>query len=715
MTTSYPGDRELRAAAADLAAELPPTLQPLAAIAYDYRWSWSQRGRHLFERIDPERWTRTGHNPVRILDETPRRRLQALAGDAGFLREVDGLRAELATPPATREGAWDGTVSAEHPVAFLCAEFGVHLSLPVYSGGLGTLAGDLLKEASDRGFPMVGVGVLYRSGSFHQRVDVHGTQHEYWLDTDPERLPMVLVTGDDGAPVQVRIPIADEEVAVQVWRAAVGDVPLYLLDSDVPGNSSFGRWVTARLYEGNPSIRLAQYAVLGVGAVQALDALGVRPALYHLNEGHPALAVVELVERARRGGAPFDAAWAAARSQVVSTTHTPVPAGNETYAREEVLAVLGRLLERSGEAERWLAAGRIHPEDPAERSGMTVLAMRASRSVNAVSRRHGGVARAMWQPLHPGRSVDEVPITHVTNGVHVPTWLGGPMRRLLDAHLGPGWMARADDPATWAALDGVPDAELWQARNDARRELVALIRERVTRDRLRRGEGVRYASAAELGFDDDVLTIGFARRLAEYKRLHLVATDPARVVEVLQRPVQFVVAGKAHPQDEGAKRIVEQLFAIKGSPEVAGRVAFLEDYDMALAAALVAGCDVWVNLPRPPMEASGTSGMKAVLNGGLHLSVLDGWWAEAYDGANGWAIDGAVDPDVRAQDAAHAAAFYDLLLREVVPLFRDRRDGLPAGWVAMVRRSMCTNGPRVAATRMLREYATRIYRPPTAP
>jgi glycogen phosphorylase len=452
--------------------------------------------------------------------------------------------------------------------------------------------------------------------------------------------------------------------------------------------------------------------VLGVGAVRALRALGLAPSVFHLNEGHPALAAFELLCEEQASGASWEEAWTAVTEQVVFTTHTPVPAGNETYGRDEVLHVLGELAEATGDPERFLASGRLDPLDPSQPSGMTVVGLRGSRSANAVSRRHGEVARAMWQPLFPDRRVEQVPITHVTNGVHIPTWLSPTMRDLLDRHLGAGWSARADDPATWAPVDGISDEELWAARGAARRHLIDRSRIRATQDRLRRGEDIGYVEAVQNGFDPERLTIGFARRLATYKRLYLLSLRPERALRLLggDRPVQFVFAGKAHPLDDQAKRILRDLFALKGAPEVADRVAFLEDYDLSFAAELVAGCDVWVNVPRPPEEASGTSGMKAALNGSLNLSVLDGWWAEAFDGTNGWAIDGKVDPDPQAQDMRHADALFDLFEEQVTPMFYERDDaGRPARWLAMVRASLRTNGPRFSATRMVREYATRIY------
>ena len=708
----FAGDRDIDRAVADLAAYLPEPLRPLARVAYNYAWSWSSVGAETFKHIDPERWSRTGCNPRRLIVETMRSVLEGVAADAAFVRRVNDLAAEVDAQLARARRV--GSVPPEHPVAFCCAEFGVHGSLPIYSGGLGVLAGDVLKEASDLGLPMVGVGLMYRTGYFHQRVDVSGFQHEYWLDTDPEQLPCVRVTGADGRPVTVVVPVDVEDVHVQIWRVDVGRVPLFLLDTDVAENSQVGRWITSRLYESNRAIRLAQYAVLGVGGVRALRALGIEPAVYHLNEGHPALAVLELLAQVKRQTSlTTDDAWQRVREQVVFTTHTPVPAGNETYLASEALGMLGRIADLAGDRQQLLSLGRLDPSNPDQPLGMTALALRASRAANAVSRRHGEVARAIWQPLFHGRTPDEVPITHVTNGVHVPTWLQGPMRKLLDRYLGEGWLCRADSPATWAPVRNIPANELWAARCAARKQLVDMIMHRATRDRLRRGEPLDYAEAAGTGFDPERLTIGFARRLATYKRLHLVALLPERAIALIAgtRPVQFVFAGKAHPDDTAAKEVVSRVFALKRAPGVAGRAAFLEDYDLFLAGDLVAGCDVWVNVPRPPNEASGTSGMKSCLGGGLQLSVADGWWAEAWDGTNGWTINGDVTQDQQAQDYRDARALFDLLEQQVVPMFNERdAEGIPQRWVAMMRHSLETNGPRFSATRMLREYADRIYR-----
>ncbi len=713
----YAGDRDVAAAVAALASRLPDELRDLAGVAFDYRWSWTRDGAETFAAIDAERFARVNRNPVRLLRETPGTTLAAVAATPGMQARVRALANAV-----SGEGPY-ATGDVARPIAFFCAEFGVHASLPIYSGGLGVLAGDILKEASDRGLPMVGVGLLYRNGYFHQRLDPRGKQHEYWTDVDPEQLPTVLVTGDDGEPVTVTVPIRGENVVARVWRTDVGRVPLYLLDADDPRNSPLARFITGRLYEGNREIRLAQYALLGVGGMRALRALRIEPEVVHLNEGHPALATLELAHELTGDGRSFDDALAVARSRVVFTTHTPVPAGNETYAETELMAVLGDLVDDLGVGhDGLLRLARIDPDDADEPPGMTPLAIRTSRSTNGVSAVHGGVARAMWQPMFPGRALDDVPIGHVTNGVHLPTWMAPAMQSLLARHLGRDWLDHPDEPATWAGVDGIPDAELWAVRDELRARLVDCVRERSTRDRLARGEPLDYVAAAASTFEPSWLTVGFARRLATYKRLHLLSLDPARAVTLVRERLQFVLAGKAHPLDEDAKRVAESLFALKGEAGISGRVAFLEDYGMAIAAPLVAGCDVWLNVPRPPFEASGTSGMKAALNGGLNVSILDGWWAEAYDGGNGWAVDGgrsadradrATDDDA-TRDLRDATSLLDILEDEIVPLFA-RRDGddIPHDWLRRVKASLRTIGPRFCATRMLGDYERVVYGVPS--
>ena len=706
----WSGPTDLPRRVARLTSHLPAPLQPLARLAYDYRWSWAPDGAAVFRDIDPFRWERSNTNPVRLLLEADPEVLERAADDLELLERIEAVVAFCESGDPSSELQHDPA----RPVAFFCAEFAVHASLPVYSGGLGVLAGDILKEASDRALPLVGIGLLYRNGYFHQRLDRSGWQMEYWVDNDTDLLPLVRCLGKDGRSLKVTVPIRGRDVTARVWCAHVGRVPLLLLDTALAENAPVDRWITARLYEGNPEIRLAQYLVLGVGGLRALEQLEIEPSVLHLNEGHAASAALRLMAEQVARGASLEDALALVRERVVFTTHTPVAAGNETYEADQVLHEMPDLAAELGvDAERLLGLLRVHPEDTHEPVGMTPLAIRASRSVNAVSRRHGAVAREMWHPMFPDASVDEVPITHVTNGVHLPSWLGPPMRSLLDRHLGDGWQARAADPSTWAAIDDIADEELWRARTACRRRLVEMVRRRSVPDRLRRGEALDYVEAAAETFDPEVLTVGFARRIASYKRLNLLTHDPERALALLDDPrrIQFVFAGKAHPLDDGAKHVLQGVFSLKSSPLVSARVAFLEDYDLSFAQTLIAGCDVWVNVPRPPFEASGTSGMKAAMNGVLNLSVLDGWWAEAYDGSNGWAIDGSLDGDEAERDARDAAALYDLFEQEVVPGFSDRDDrGIPTGWLARMRSSLRSIGPQFCASRMLEQYERDIYR-----
>ncbi len=705
------GSGELRRRADELAGRLPAELAPFARLALNYRWSWLPGGPELFAALDPERFQLVLQNPVRLLQELSAPAVERACGDAELLARAAALEARV---QADLERPFDNRIDAARPVAFLCAEYGVHVSLPVYSGGLGALAGDLLKEASDAAIPLVAVGLMYRKGYFRQRIDAGGWQHEYWIDTDPDRLPAALVRDEQGYPLTVCVPIYGHEVSARVWRVDVGRIPLFLLDSDVPENEPHERWITARLYESDSRTRLAQYVLLGSGGVRALRALGVDPGVIHMNEGHPALAPVELAGAAVRSGIDLQSALADARSRTVFTTHTPVPAGNDSYPAEQVEDAVTTLLDQlpMPQAE-WLALGRTNPGDPHEPFGVTQAALRMSRAANGVSRRHGEVAREMWNVLWPERSTDEVPIGHVTNGVHIPTWVGAPMRALLDRYLGEDWMARAADPQTWAGVENIPDRELWEVRRAQRGALVDYIARRSVTDRLLRGDVYEYVDAAARVFDPDTLTLGFARRVATYKRLDLLMRDPEFTFHLLsgEEPVQVVLAGKAHPRDEEAKRALQRIFGLKYARVIAERVVFLDDYDLASAALLVRGCDVWMNLPRPPLEASGTSGMKSVMNGGLQLSVLDGWWAEGFDEHNGWGLPGDVDHDHHAQDERHFAAFKHALAEEVLPLFYARGgEGLPDGWLARVKASLRTLGPQFSATRMLDEYVDGPYR-----
>jgi starch phosphorylase len=705
------GRRDVAHAIAELAERLPARLAPLARITYNYAWTWTTGAAALFHDIDPAMWRRSECNPRALIEVTPRGRLRALAADDGFVARVDTTAAELAR--TTERTAIVHAIPRDRPVAYFCSEFAVHCSLPLYGGGLGVLAGDLLKAASDLDVPMVGIGLLYRQGYFHQRLDPDGGQHEYWTSTPFERLPAVRLTDADGGRLTVTVPLRERDVRIQVWRVDVGRVPLYLLDADRDDNHPIDRWITARLYVGDRHTRLAQYAVLGIGGVRALAALGIEPVLVHLNEGHAALGSIERWQRLIADGVARDDALAQVRRDTVFTTHTPVAAGNEGYGEAEIEPVLGTYLDHLGVPRAaFYDLGRVAAGRHDEATNITPLALRTSRASNGVSRRHGEVARAMWRPLWPERSVETVPIGHVTNGVHTATWMAGPMQELFTRHLGSDWRSRIADTETWGAIERIPDEELWKVRGELRAALIRYVRERSVIDRLGRGEAPDYVEQAARVFDPDVLTIGFARRVATYKRLHLLTRFPQRGVALLENrahPIQIVVAGKAHPQDQEAKSALQAVFRIKAAPAVGAHVAFLEDYDLHMAPRLVAGVDLWLNLPRPPLEASGTSGMKVAVNGGLNLSVLDGWWAEAYDGENGWAI-AASNGDPHTQDDRDASALLDLLEQHVIPLFYDRdRGGLPRGWLRRMKRAFRTLGPAFTAERMLRDYVQTMY------
>ncbi len=709
------GRQDVARAIVELSERLPEPLLPLARMVFNYRWAWIPGGAAIFRDIDPELWRHSECNPRYVIEGTAPHRFSQLAVQPEYLRRLHELTARI---DADLARPWAQTpISPDHPVAYFCSEFGVHCSLPLYGGGLGILAGDFLKAASDVGLPLVGVGVLYRQGYFRQRLDTAGWQQEYWTDNSFERLPIVRVTAADERPLSVDVVIRDRTVHVQVWRADIGRVPLYLLDTDRDDNHPIDRWITARLYIGDRHTRLAQYAILGIGGVRALRALGVEPALVHLNEGHGALSSRERLRTLLGAGANFEDALARLRQDTVFTTHTPVPAGNEGYSQQEVEPVLGDFIDDLGIPRRtYYDLGRMVPGNDSEPTNITVLALRTSRTANAVSRCHGEVARKMWRPLWHERQDADVPIRYVTNGVHTTTWMAAPMQALLDKFLGLDWRAHLSDPGFWTAIDAIPPAELWNVRCQLREAFVQYVRERSIRDRLGRGEPPFYVDAAARAFDSNVLTVGFARRMATYKRFYLLNRYPDRALRLLggTTPIQLVVAGKAHPQDQDAKEALHTFFQTKYMPEVGRRVVFLEDYDLHKAPRIVAGVDVWLNLPRPPLEASGTSGMKVALNGGLNLSVLDGWWAEAHDGDNGWGIT-SPPTGPGEQDDHDAAAVLDIIEHEIIPLFYGRdADGVPHRWVKRIKASMRTLIPRFSAERMLREYIDVVYTTPTS-
>jgi starch phosphorylase len=694
----------------------PPLFRELRTLACNYWWSWQPDGPELFRDISPSRWEEAGHNPRRLLDTTPLARLTELDVDPRFRARARDLlarfAAELRAPSPWAEGLAP-RLTAERPVAYFSAEFAIHESLPIYAGGLGVLAADHLKSASDLGVPLIAVGLLYRQGYFLQDLDRSSWQNERYVDIDVAALPIERVVGTDGAPLSVTISIAHRTVYVGIWRVQVGRVPLYLLDTDRDDNEERDRWITGHLYGGNQDTRLVQELTLGIGGVRALRALGVQPAVFHMNEGHSAFLTLELLREQLAAGMELEEATARVRAQCVFTTHTPITAGHDVFGVELVdtfLADYWTDLEIS--RATLLNFGRRRPDDAWEPFGMTPLAMRFARSTNGVSRKHGEVCREIWRDLWKHHEPDAVPIGHVTNGIHVPTWTAPAARALLTEHLGPAWESRLDDPELPARIDAIPDEELWELRNQLRRHLVAAVRAHAHATRVRKGEDERFIAAADALLDPGVLTVGFARRMATYKRLSLIVHDPARMVRLIDtdRPLQFVLAGKAHPFDNEAKRTLQELARVRQPVEHLGRIVYLENYDVALARWLVQGCDVWLNLPRRPLEASGTSGQKVIANGGLNVSVLDGWWIEGYAGDNGWPVGDHLDGNPKTQDDADAEALYTVLEREVVPLFyeRDAR-GIPVGWLARIRASMRSMLPFFNTHRMLRQYTEQIY------
>ena len=695
--------------------ELPAPLMPLERLAWNYWWSWAADGESVFRDLDPEIWEECERNPRQLLARTSSYRLAEAATDPVYLERVRRLDESFQSYLTSQPYLQLAEITPEHPVAYFCAEFGVHTSLPLYSGGLGILAGDHLKSASDLGLPLIAVGLLYRYGYFRQRLRNDGWQEEHYGETRPSELPIQLVKEADGTPLRVEVLIRERNVLAQVWRANVGRVALYLLDTNITENVETDRWVTGHLYGGDRETRIVQEMLLGIGGVRLLRKLGVTPHVFHLNEGHSAFLTLELArEVIQSSSQSFADAMQVVRQQCVFTTHTPVAAGNDEFDATLVSRAFGPgyFSELGLTEEEFLALGRV---DPANRYGLTPLAIRMCRSTNGVSRKHGEVSRALWQKLWPEKTLDEIPITYITNGVHAPTWISLLLRYLLESYVGHNWEARLRDPNAWAeAVTRIPDELLWQAHMQLKERLVAFIRHRSLQSRIAAGERADYIEAANTMFDPAALTIGFARRVAGYKRWNLLLTDQARLARLINdedRPVQFVFAGKAHPQDEGSKLVLQQLAQWKYDASVRQRAVFLEDYDQEIARQLVQSVDVWLNVPRRPQEASGTSGEKVAINGGLNLSILDGWWMEGYDGLNGFAIGSGNDGAGIAEiDALDAESLYRTLELEVVPLYYHRDDaGVPRRWIEMMKRAIQTLAPQYNSDRMVEDYARKIY------
>src|SRR5215831_3322508 len=700
--------------------ELPPTLAPLRQLSWNYWWSWAPDGSEVFRDLDPNLWAQCEQNPRLLLTQISDLRLAEIATDPLYLERVERLNQRFnkyvsETRPWAKL-ALSPHVTAQTPVAYFCAEFGVHNSLPLYSGGLGILAGDHLKSASDLNVPLVAIGLFYRFGYFRQRLRRDDWQAEEYRENHVDELALKSVDDEQGKPLLVEVTMRGRTVSARVWRADVGRVQLYLLDTNVPENNEVDRLVTGHLYGGDRETRLVQEMMLGIGGVRLLQKLKIEPSVFHLNEGHSAFLTLELArEIIEHDGVTFAEAIKRVRDRCVFTTHTPVAAGHDEFDASLVAKGFGDWAEKSLglSREEFLKLGRING-DSQESFGLTPLALRMTRSTNGVSRKHGEVSRDLWHKMWPQLPLNEVPITSVTNGVHPATWVAPLLRRVFARCVGKDWIERARDAGAWRyGIDKIADRDLWEAHMLLKQRLVAYVRDISFDARLARGESEEHIEAARTMFDPAILTIGFARRVAGYKRWDLILSDSELLVKLINdpaRPVQFVFAGKAHPQDQGAKRVLQELIDWQRDPSVRQRVAFIEDYDQEIARQMVQGVDVWMNVPRRPQEASGTSGQKVAVNGGLNFSVLDGWWLEGYDDGNGFAIGDLSDASDAEMDRQDSASMYRVLSEEIIPRFYDRDDeGLPRRWIAMMKKSIGMLAPQFSSDRMVAEYVERIY------
>jgi starch phosphorylase len=702
---------------------LPPELQPLRTLASNLMWCWDHELISLFSRIDPDLWVETLHNPVMMLGRVRQERLLELASDDSFTSQL--RRAHQRLDDYMNRTSWyskqyqrpcDGAL-----IAYFSMEFGITESLQIYSGGLGILSGDHLKSASDLGIPLVAVGLLYQKGYFHQYLNADGWQQERYPANDFYNLPLTLERDDKGDPLLVQVAFPGRPVYAQIWRADVGRVQLYLLDTNVEENSQGDQEIVGRLYGGDSELRLKQEILLGIGGMRALRALGIHPQVYHMNEGHSAFLSLERCRMLmEEHGLTFAQAAELTKAGGLFTTHTNVPAGIDRFPADLIGRYFGHYYEQLGLThEQFLALGRQNPHDPYEPFCMAILAFRMAAYANGVSKLHGVVARKMWQTVWPGIPDGEIPIGSITNGIHQASFISGDMASLFDRYLGPRWRETPGDARLWSRVDRIPSAELWNTHERRRERLVSMTRQRLRQQLERRGASNAEVIGAEEVLNPEALTIGFARRFATYKRATLLMHDPDRLVRILSnrdRPVQFIFAGKAHPDDNPGKELIRQVVHMARRPELRMRLVFLEDYDMNLARYMVQGVDVWLNTPIRPREASGTSGIKAAANGVLNLSILDGWWAEAYAPENGWAIGhGEVYEDRNYQDHIESNALYDLLEKEVIPLFYERSsDGLPRNWIEKIKASMKTVCPTFNTHRMLREYTEKYYSPACA-
>ena len=692
----------------------------LRELARNLWWTWQPNVIALFRELDPALWRKVDHNPVEFLKRLSAEQLERRAAEMALDSRIDYAFRRLAEYLKDTDswGAVQASILRARPVAYFSAEFGLHESLPIYSGGLGVLAGDHLKSASDLGIPLIGVGLLYAQGYFRQTLDTNGWQQELYLNADTELLPIERLLGPDDRPLLVGVETTTGTLHARVWRVGVGRTTLLLLDSDVPENAESDRSLTARLYGGDARTRIRQELLLGVGGLRAVHALGIHPSVLHLNEGHSAFATLEMTRAMiEASGLPFGEVVRDISAMTVFTTHTPVAAGHDRFPGPLVEEHLGKIREALHLSyEDFLGLGRVYPADPNEPFCMTVLALKLSRYANGVSALHGRISRRMWQPLYVSTSEENVPIGHITNGVHVQSWVAPQMHLLFDRHLGTDWPRHQRLPETWQGIETVEDAELWETQQVLKARLINFVRNRLVAQARRRDEPDSAIDQAMQVLDLNALTIGFARRFATYKRAGLVLQDVDRLVEMVtsaDRPIQIIFGGKAHPEDRMGKELIQHIARLTKLDRFAPRIVFVEDYDMNVARQLVQGVDVWLNNPRRPQEASGTSGQKAVLNGTLNFSILDGWWAEAYDGTNGFAIGmGQTHAIPSVQDERDHRALIETLTQQVVPLYYKRdASGLPREWIARQKNAFRTLAWRFNADRMVMDYVQHGYLP----
>ncbi|MDY6912925.1 MAG: alpha-glucan family phosphorylase [Planctomycetota bacterium] len=711
---------------------MPDELSPLIEIAYNLWWSWHGDAQDLFRRLDPKGWEGSYHNPVAMLGRIDQKRLAQMAADEGFLAHVHRVHQELNDYMA-KPGWWAKTYgsaqASETPeedseraphatVAYFCAEYGISECMPIYSGGLGVLAGDHLKSASDLDIPLVAVGLLYQQGYFRQRLNADGWQLELFPRNDFHNMPVQLVQSADHTPLTIAVEMPGRITKAQVWRAQVGRVSLYLLDANVPENSPEDRHITAQLYGGDQELRIRQEIILGIGGVRMLKALGISPKAYHMNEGHSAFLGLERIRLLMAEcGVSFHQAREAVVASNIFTSHTPVPAGNDAFEPWLVDKHFSHYWSQLGiSREEFLSMGRQESSNKDEPMNLTVLAMRFSSFRNGVSELHGDVSRKLWAGIWPGTPNNEVPIGHITNGVHTRSWISHDLAELYDRYLGPGWHEKPADMSVWQAATQIPDTELWRTHERRRERLVAFARARLRWQLQHRGASAAELAAAEEVLDPEAMTIGFARRFATYKRASLILSDLDRLAKLMnnsKQRVQIIFAGKAHPRDNPGKDLIRQIIHTARREPFRQAMVFLEDYDMNVARYMVQGVDVWLNTPLRPMEASGTSGMKVAANGNLNVSILDGWWAEGHDPSVGWAIgSGESYDDLEYQNSVESQALFDLLEKHIVPLFYDRGpDNLPRSWIAKMRASLVKLAPTFNSNRMLRQYAEKFYAP----